>query len=98
MELASSGQWLLTISQPFWLIGAAWERGGSISLLHGLLSIFGEVESAGTSAREMEVLLSGMTRFFLLSSGQENCARPPNHPISPNVILLAKSFLRELAL
>jgi hypothetical protein len=32
-----------------------------------------------------KALLSGPMRFFLPSSGQKNGARPPNHPVSPNM-------------
>jgi hypothetical protein len=31
------GEWLLKIPQPFWLIDAAWERGGSILLEASIL-------------------------------------------------------------
>jgi hypothetical protein len=51
----------------------------------GLLAIFGEVESTGTSTREMERLLLGNGTVFLPSHGQANVARPPNNPVSPNV-------------
>jgi hypothetical protein len=33
-----------------------------------------------------------MTRFFLPSSGPEHGARPPNHPVSPNVAKSHKPF------
>jgi hypothetical protein len=48
----------------------------------------GEVESMGTSTREMEKLPLRTAWFSVLSCGQENLARPPNHPVSPK---LAKS-------
>jgi hypothetical protein len=46
---------------------------------------FGEVESMGTSMRITERLPLRNVRFSALPCGQENLARPPNHPISPNV-------------
>jgi hypothetical protein len=49
------------------------------------LAAFGEVESMGTSMRITERLPLRNVRFSALPCGQENLARPPNHPISPNV-------------
>jgi L-amino acid N-acyltransferase YncA len=49
-----------------------------------LLASLGEVERAGTFTREMERFPLSNDAVFLPSSGQETCARPPNHPVSPN--------------